>query len=370
MEASHFTRPFPLELEHEILGDLGQRDLIITALVCQRFRDISVSLLFRHIARWSTFVGAEGKPQYNKLPRSYLALFRIIDEPALGRHVRFLDVCAVKILGSWPYDIPRRASKEELHMFWLSMPGLVALSITGRIYCGPDLGLTDVHFPRLKRLRMDEPEECPEFVMRHLNTLTHLCISHDSKLSIENATAVALAQYEGPFDIFMQQLRFRSESLESCTLMGDVGEHVSLSLASLTNLRRLLLGLRINEKTMLELLSSCDKFPRVEDVVICYGDENDRTVQHEPPWQQLLAPFPSARHILVFLQSWDSDWILEKRFAWADEIAQICKEVVAVAFDDDAALRRRSPNHEWEIDQGADEIAEIVAPFVVRAVPR
>lgn len=275
MEVSHFTRPFPRELEHEILGTLGQRDLIITALVCQRFRDISVSLLFRHIARWSTFVGDEGKPQYDPLPRSYLALFRIIDEPALGRHVRFLDVCARKLLGSWPYDTPRRASKEDLHMLWLSMPGLIALSITGSIHCGPDLGLTDVHFPRLKRLRMDEPEECPEFVIRHLNTLTHLRISHDSKLSIGNATAVALAQYEGPFDIFMQQLRFRSEALESCTLMGDVGEHVALSLASLTNLRRLLLGLRINEKTMLELLSSCDKFPRVEDVVICYDDEND-----------------------------------------------------------------------------------------------
>ncbi|KZV85247.1 hypothetical protein EXIGLDRAFT_775742 [Exidia glandulosa HHB12029] len=244
------------------------------------------------------------------------------------------------------------------------MPGLIALSITGTIPCGPDLGLTDVHFPRLRRLRMDEPEGCPEFVIRHLNTLTHLRIPHYSKLSIGDATAVDLTHYEGPFDIFTQQLRFRSDSLESCTLMGEVGEHVPRSLSLLsahTNLRRLLMGIRIDEKAMLELLSSCSQFPGVEDLVICYnGGDNKTLLEHEPPWQQLLAPFPSARHILVNLQSWRSRWILEKCFGWADEIAQICTEVVAVAFDDDAALKRRSPNHKWEADQDAQEIAEIV----------
>ncbi|KZV85244.1 hypothetical protein EXIGLDRAFT_775739 [Exidia glandulosa HHB12029] len=363
-----FRRSFPLELEHEILGYLYPKDLMHTALVCRRFRDISTPLLLRDAARWAVRVDAEGKNVYEPRPKVHMLIHRIVEHGDVGRHVRFLDVRASDL---------RRMTREALRAVWSSMSRLVALSIKGRIYPpGPtDLALTDIHFARLKRLRFDDMKKCPDFVPRHLSALTHLRLDEDAELVIEGRQRAFLTHYEGAFAPLMLQCDLdSSHALEYCALFGTLPSAMHKpSFASLglhINLRRLILGLEIPERTLLDMLKDCPKFPNIEDIGLCFDDGNDAVPRRDPALDQLLASFPTAQRVLIYHDAWDQDWAKQQSSAWACIVAVLCKGVKAIAFSEDALIFA-GPTEGWKIDESPDkwDITDMAAPWVVQAVP-
>ncbi|KZV85274.1 hypothetical protein EXIGLDRAFT_775702 [Exidia glandulosa HHB12029] len=231
-----FTRSFPHELEREILGTLGQNDLTRTALVCRRFRDTSVALLFRHIARWSVHVDDDGDAVYSPLSTSFEAVFRVFEDTTLGRHVRFLDVTIALLFETAGADLAcaRPLTPETLPTVWKSMPGLVALCLKGSTPTGENLGLQDVTFPHLRRLRLDEPDSCIEFIMRHLHRLQNLRLPFDTDTEVTlpvgdlDVSVAAPMHYQGPFLAFMPLLHADSSARSLVSPAGAPRESASL----------------------------------------------------------------------------------------------------------------------------------------------
>ncbi|KZV85265.1 hypothetical protein EXIGLDRAFT_841614 [Exidia glandulosa HHB12029] len=381
MDEHRFSRLFPPELEHRILALLGHSDLTRTALACRRFRDLSVSLLFRHIALRSVHFDDKGDAVYRTLNNSCKAIFRILDNITLGRHVRFLEVYVPWLFGTVDHGRAAGMTTDELYTVWSSMPGLVALSVSGPIPNDQDLGLQDIDFPRLQRLELSRPDCFIGFLQRHLPRLQHLSVVGVTNIPADcDLTVDTLVHYEGPYLLLMRLLHAgtRTHSLESCAVFGDIGSGTPPTLAPLARyqtLRYLSIGLDADRTTLLEMIRDCPPFTGVKSLKIDFEDEYDWNTQMvptsstDPPWSQLIRPFPAALY-LVFIVDMEYDVVSERGLAWAKEISETCKDAVVIVLSD-FGFTRAGPDFDWVADDEAeDAIDGSLYPSVVHAVSR
>lgn len=257
-----FARRFPPELELDILERLGQSDLTRTALVCTSFRDISRALLFRHVARWAVATCADGEQQYCRLMNTRRVLVHLKHDLSLGRHVQCLDI-DVRLLS--PLLTP-----ENLKSIWCSLTNLVALSLQGT--ADLQLALSDIHFPRLRRLRADARKASAAVIPRHLAALTHLRTR--GPIELTEPQTVHLTHYDGPFEPLLAEFRFTS--LEYCNLRlraasPDVGRQVLLALSRHSNLRTLRFSASLTDADMARIFAGCPPFHGIRDLLLIYG---------------------------------------------------------------------------------------------------
>ncbi|KZV84945.1 hypothetical protein EXIGLDRAFT_753553 [Exidia glandulosa HHB12029] len=364
MDERRFSRLFPSELEHKIFALLGLLDLTRTALVCRRFRDMSQSLLFRHIAYayWSAHFDDKGDPVQKLLHNWHKAIFCILDDVTLGRHVRFLKVYVGQL---------KPMSADELHTVWSSMPGLIALSLDGLIPDGQDLGLRNIDFPRLQRLRIDTPDRCIDFLQRHLSRLQHLVVDI-TKIPLNSATS--LVHYEGPYSVLTQLLPdgAPTHSLKSCALFGPRFPSTLAPLARYRNLRYLKITRNGAYPAMiLGMIMNCPPFTGVTSLSIWFrtGYMNPETTSTDPPceWSQLMRPFPAARYIVLTLEY---NVVEEWGLAWAEEISETCKDARVIVLSD-CGFKRAGPGFDWVADSSAEKAIDAsLNPRVVDAISR
>lgn len=185
------------------------------------FRDTGTSLLYRHIARWKVTTRADGLrvTVYESLRHTSDALYTLIDQPTYALYVRYLDI-ETEYLRSMDESLVVR--RELHHSLWTGLNNLVALVLKGRLYGGMDLALTGVHFPRLRRLRVDAPFKCAPFICSHLPALTHLRIKSELPVDVALAAAepptVGLTHYHGPIQTLLR-LGLKCTTIQYCALM-------------------------------------------------------------------------------------------------------------------------------------------------------
>ncbi|KZV85262.1 hypothetical protein EXIGLDRAFT_726336 [Exidia glandulosa HHB12029] len=379
MDEHRFSRLFPPELEQKILALLGLLDLTRTALVCRRFRDMSESLLFRHIAVWSVHFDDKGDAVHDLLHNWHKAIFCILDDVTLGRHVRFLEVNVPQLVGAVVDGRAAPMSADELHTVWSSMPGLIALSINGWIPDGQDLGLQNIDFPRLQRLRIDTPDRCIDFLQRHLPRLQHLSVVGITKIPFNWDMTVAtstLVHYEGPYPLLMQLLPdgAPTHSLESCALNGPSVPSTLVPLARHQHLKYISIDLDgLDRATILEIIRDCPPFTGVTSLKIVFDNRDDwnmETTSANPPWSQLMRPFPAALYIVLIVDMDYYDVVFERGLQWAKDISETCKDARVIVFKR-IAFTRAGPGFDWVADDDAEEAIDAsLNPSVVHAVPR
>ncbi|KZV84944.1 hypothetical protein EXIGLDRAFT_726618 [Exidia glandulosa HHB12029] len=377
MDERHFSRHFPPELEHKILSLLGQLDLTRAALVCRRFRDMSESSLFRHIASWSVHLDEKGRAvkKYNW----HRAVFRILDDVALGRHVRFFEVSVTQISRTAEPGRARPLNSYDLHTLWSSMPGLIALSVNGWMPNGQDLGLQNIDFPRLQRLRLDRADLGVEFLQRHLPRLKQLRVQGFTNIPVDcDLTVGTLVHYEGPYLLLVQLLPdgAPTHSLESCRLVGEFGSGIPPTLAPLAryqNLRYLSICPYGADRAMiLEMIRDCPPFTSVTSLYLDFDNQEDLDIvpaSTDPPWSQLMRPFPAAIYIVLSVDM-EYNVVRERGLAWAKEISETCEDATVIVLSD-FGFKRAGPSFDWVADDDAeDAIDASLNPPVVHPVPR
>ncbi|KZV85266.1 hypothetical protein EXIGLDRAFT_699692 [Exidia glandulosa HHB12029] len=116
------------------------------------------------------------------------------------------------------------------------------------------------------------------------------------------------------------------------------------------------------------MIRECPPFTGLESLEINFDGAGEVEVTTDPPWSQLMRPFPAALYKVAYVDL-SRKVANERGLAWVQEIAETCKDALIVVLSHNG-FSRAGTGFNWVADANADAaIDPSLNPPVVHPVP-